>query len=158
MVYLDEHLKKYPLMQTQDVLKLHLQGILGPAHLVGAVENVVAHLEDEYNSVNDLGYKWDLVEEVSPLYSRVYLVPFYKKYGSFTPLAEYFKKSAVEGDVEGYFKVIASLKDRYDNDFIDRYIASGNPLIRHSATYRDNYHPHYLVVANKYLKDLLGEI
>jgi hypothetical protein len=158
MVYLDEHLKKYPLMQTQDVLKLHLQGILGPAHLVGAVENVVAHLEDEYNSVKDLGYKWDLVEEVSPLYSRVYLVPFFKKYGSFTPLAECFKKSAVEGDVEGYFKVIASLKDRYDNDLIDRYIASGNPLIRHSATYRDNYHPHYLVVANKYLKDLLGEI
>ena len=157
MVYLDEHLKKYPLMQTQDVLKLHLQGILGPAHLVGAVENVVAHLEDEYNSVKDLGYKWDLVEEVSPLYSRVYLVPFYEKYRSFTPLAECFKKSAVEGDVEGYFKAIASLKGTYDNDLIDRYIASGNPLIRHSETYRNNYHPHYVVVANHFLKDLLGD-
>ncbi len=156
MVYVDEHLKKYPLMETQDVLKLHLQGILGPAHLVGEIGDVVANLQREYDSIKDLDYQWDLVEYVSDKYARIYLKPFYLKFGTFLPLAECFKQSAELVDTTEYWKTIQSLKDRFDGEVIDRYIELGNPLIRHSETYRQNYHPHYLVVATKYLSSLIG--
>ena len=34
MVYLKMHLDKYPLMQVEDIIKIHIQGILGPTHLI----------------------------------------------------------------------------------------------------------------------------
>ena len=47
MVYLDKHLKKYPLMQVQDILKLHLQGILGPTHLIKDIDRLKQALKDD---------------------------------------------------------------------------------------------------------------
>ena len=34
MGYLEQHLKKYPLMQIEDKIKLIMQSILGPSHLI----------------------------------------------------------------------------------------------------------------------------
>ena len=81
MVYLDEHLKKYPLMTTQDVVKLFMQGIMGPAHLVGLLDDVVCRVTAEYEDMKDNGVNYDLVERISDQYSRVYLKPFYEKFG-----------------------------------------------------------------------------
>ncbi len=159
MVYLNEHLKKYPLMETQDVLKLYLQGILGPAHLVGAIENVIDRIEEEYEQIKDLEYGWDMIEYVSDKYARVYLKPFKEKFGTLKPLAQAFKLSAEVKDTAEFWKIVESLREYFDFDpiVIDKYIKSGNPLIRHSETYRQNYHPHYLVVGTKYLDLLLQE-
>ncbi len=157
MVYLDEHLKKYPLMTTQDVVKLFMQGIMGPAHLVGLLDDVVCRVTAEYEDMKDNGVKYDLVEKVSDLYSRVYLKPFFEKFGTFLPLAKAFKESALEGDISALHRALNEIKHNFDTDFIDRYISSGRVLISHSETYRNNYHPHYLVVANKLITDLIGE-
>ena len=40
MGYLEEHLKKYPLMQIEDKIKLLMQATLGPAHLINDKEHV----------------------------------------------------------------------------------------------------------------------
>ena len=40
MVYLEKHKEKYPLMEIQDIIKLHLQGILGPAHLLPSKDKI----------------------------------------------------------------------------------------------------------------------
>ena len=53
MVYLDKHLKKYPLMQVQDILKLHLQGILGPTHLIKDIDRLKSNLLNEYSECKD---------------------------------------------------------------------------------------------------------
>ncbi len=140
-------------MTTQDVIKLHLQGILGPAHLVGLIDDVVANLEAEYDNVKDVDYNWDMTERVSDEYSRVYIVPYYQKHHNFLKLAECFKLSAQLKDTKEYWNVIRELKEYegLDNCLIDEYISVNNPLIRHSEIYREHYHPHYLVVANKYI-------
>ncbi len=154
MVYLDYHLKKYPLMTTQDVVKLHLQGILGPAHLVGCVGDIIARLKNEYNQIEDKYYPLEMIEMISDEYCRVYLAPYYKKWGNFTPLANAFKSSCVLQPLDEYWEVIKSLRKDWDSDFIDEYIKFGNPLISHSSKYREAYQPHYLVVATKYIDHL----
>ncbi len=154
MVYLDYHLKKYPLMTTQDVVKLHLQGILGPAHLVGCVDDIIARLESEYCHIQDKDHPTDIIEMISDKYCRVYLAPYYKKHGDFVSLANAFKLSCEITPLDDYFKTIATLKEDWDSDFIDEYIRRGNPLISHSNEYRGAYHPHYLVVATKYIEHL----
>ena len=47
MIYLDKHKERYPLMQIEDILKLHLQGILGPAHIVSNKEFVLKNITNE---------------------------------------------------------------------------------------------------------------
>ncbi len=154
MVYLDYHLKKYPLMTTQDVVKLHLQGILGPAHLVGCVDDIIARLENEYAHIQDKDNLKDMIEMISDEYCRVYLAPYYKKWKDFTPLANAFKSSCVLQPLDEYWEVIRSLRKDWDSDFIDEYIKRGNPLISHSNEYREAYQPHYLVIKTKYIDDL----
>ena len=89
-VYLKEHLKKYPLMDIQDIIKLHLQAILGPAHLLPSKERIKENFIKEYNEIKDLDYHYDLLEDVSETYTRVYLKPYYELMGSFDKLVDVF--------------------------------------------------------------------
>ena len=75
--YLEEHLKKYPLMQIQDKIKLIMQATLGPAHLINDKEKVKARILAEYNQIKDLDYEYELIEHISDKFIRVYLKPYY---------------------------------------------------------------------------------
>lgn len=152
MVYLDYHKKKYPLMDIQDIIKLHLQGILGPAHLLPSKARIKENFINEYNEIKDLDYHYDLLEEVSETYTRVYLKPYYELMGSFEKLVDVFYYSIDKNlDIEGYKKVIESLIDEENKEFISRYLESNNVLISHSKRYKENYHPHYIVVKSMYV-------
>ena len=152
MVYLDYHKKKYPLMDIQDIIKLHLQGILGPAHLLPSKDRIKENFINEYNEIKDLDYPYDLLEEVSETYTRVYLTPYYELMGSFDKLVDVFYYSIDNNlDIEGYKKVIKSLINEDNKEFISRYLDSNNVLISHSKRYKENYHPHYIVVKSMYI-------
>ena len=64
MGYLEEHLKKYPLMQIEDKIKLLMQATLGPAHLINDKEQVKKRIYAEYESIKDLEYEYDLLEYI----------------------------------------------------------------------------------------------
>ena len=49
--YLEQHLKKYPLMQIEDKIKLIMQSILGPSHLINDKEKVKTRIINEYNEI-----------------------------------------------------------------------------------------------------------
>lgn len=152
MVYLDYHKKKYPLMDIQDIIKLHLQGILGPAHLLPSKDRIKENFINEYNEIKDLDYPYDLLEEVSETYTRVYLKPYYELMGNFDKLVDVFYYSIDKNlDIEGYKKVIESLINEDNKEFISRYLDSNNVLISHSKRYKENYHPHYIVVKSMYV-------
>ena len=151
-VYLKEHLKKYPLMDIQDIIKLHLQAILGPAHLLPSKERIKENFIKEYNEIKDLDYHYDLLEDVSETYTRVYLKPYYELMGSFDKLVDVFYYSIDKDlDIEGYKKVIKGLMNEENKEFISRYLESDSVLISHSKKYKDNYHPHYIVVKSMYI-------
>ena len=152
MVYLKQHLQKYPLMQLEDILKLYLQGILGPAHLISSFDYCYKRVMEEYNSIKDEDYKQDLYEVISDKYVRVYLLPYYKKYKELESLVNMFIESSKDNnDIDEFIKEIKSLINKENKQFINDYLNSGSYLISHSQIYKDNYHPHYLVINSRYI-------
>jgi hypothetical protein len=152
MVYLNKHLIKYPLMKIEDILKLHLQGILGPAHLVSNKELVLKNITNEYIQIKDDLYKDELIEEISDKYVRVYLKPYYETYKSFNNLVEaFYLSSLIKEDTDEFVNQIKKLINEENKDYINNYLNKGNYLISHSTTYKENYHPHYLVINKKYI-------
>ena len=158
MGFLEDHIKKYPLMQIEDKIKLLMQSILGPSHLINDKEKVKQRIIDEYESIKDLDYEYDMVEYLSDKYVRIYLKPYYEKFHSFDNLVEAFFKSCDNiNDLYYLEKALMELKETetIDNKVkIDNYFYSGDILISHSAIYKENYHPHYLVINKKYLNIL----
>ncbi len=152
MVYLEEHLKKYPLMQIEDVLKLYLQGILGPAHNVFSYENCLNRTIKEYKAITNNLYN-EIEEVISDEYVRIYLYPYFQREHSFELLVKYFILSSRDkGDVNLFVSEIKKLINNENKDFINQYLKSGNYLISHSDIYKENYDPHYLVINRKYTK------
>ena len=152
MVYLDKHKEKYPLMEIQDIIKLHLQGILGPAHLLPSKDRIKENFIKEYNEIKNIDYPYELLEDVSETYTRVYLKPYFELMGSFDKLVDVFYYSIDNNlDIDGYKEVIKGLINDENEDFINKYLDSDNVLISHSKTYKENYHPHYIVVKSMYI-------
>ena len=154
MVYLDEHLKKYPMMQIEDVLKLYLQGILGPAHNVSSYENCLNRTIKEYESITNNQYN-EIEEIISDDYVRIYLYPYFQKEKSFELLVKYFVLSSRDkGDVDLFISEVKKLIKDENRDIVNQYLDSGNYLISHSDIYKQNYDPHYLVINRKYRKNI----
>lgn len=153
--YLEDHLQKYPLMQIEDKIKLVMQATLGPTHLINDKEKVKARILEEYNQIKTLDYKYDLVEHISDKFVRIYLKPYYEKFNSFDNLVEAFYKSCDNiNDLYYLEKALLKLREVETNEnkhAIDDYFYSGDILISHSKVYKENYHPHYLVINKKYL-------
>ncbi len=157
MVYLSEHLKKYPLMETTDIIKLHLQGLLGPGHLVLDRNRVLNNLKNEYEISKDINYSYDLIEKISDVYVRVYIVPYFNKFGNFDKLADAFVKSSQNKyDIEKYKEEIRKLITKENEKEIEEYLSLPSVLISHSSTYKENYFPHYLVINMEYLDEIIN--
>lgn len=155
MVYLDKHLSKYPLMQIEDILKLYLQGILGPAHLVPSYEMALKRIENEYNEIKDLNYPFDMIEEISSEYIRVYLKPYYENKKDFSLLIKAFVLSSqIQGNLNIFKNEVRKLINEDNRKSIEEYLSKDNYLISHSEIYKKAYHPHYLVIHKKYLDSI----
>ena len=151
MIYLKEHLKKYPKMELDDIIKLYLQGTLGPAHLVLSADDCLARVTKEYESIKDIDLNDEMIEDISESYVRIYLKPYYEYRNSFQGLVKAFVLSSqIQGDKENYKSLIRTLKTKENEKEIEEYLNS-NLLISHSQTYKDNYNPHYLVIHRNYL-------
>ena len=154
MVYLKEHLERYPLMQIEDVLKLYLQGILGPAHNVSDYGYCLNRTIKEYQSITNNQYN-EIEELISDDYVRIYLYPYFQKEKSFELLVKYFIISSRDkGDIDLFKSEVKKLINEENEVMINQYLNSGNYLISHSQIYKDNYDPHYLVINRKYVKNI----
>lgn len=155
MVYLEQHIKKYPLMQIEDKIKLIFQSIMGPGHFISDKDLVLERLLNEYQEIKDLNCSDELVEEISDDFARIYIKPYFMKHKSFEKLVEAFTLSCNEyADMYFLEKELLKLREKQtdqDKKKIDEYFLSGDLLISHSKIYKENYHPHYLVISKKYL-------
>lgn len=161
MIKLTEHLIRYPKMQLQDILKLHLQGILGPMHLGVDEETLRKNLTQEYQDAMQTAYEYEMIEELSDSYVRVYLKPYFDKFKTFDYLIHAFILSATPGNDEeckkNFIKEVKKLITDENKEKICKYIDSHKWSISHSDIYKSNYFPHYLVVNKKYIKECLNE-
>ena len=151
MVYLEKQIAKYPKMQTIDILKLYLQGILGPTHLISNYDRLKQNLLNEYNECKDNNITYKLYEQISDEYIRVNLKPFYEKYQSFDKLVDYFKESInLNVDYDYFVSEVKKLINEENKEFITNYLESKNYVVSHSKVYKDEYQPHYLVIKAKF--------
>ena len=120
MVYLKEHLEKYPLMQLEDVLKLYLQGILGPTHIVKSFDECLARVKKEYESIEDKNHPKEVEELISDKYVRIYLCPYFLKEGNFDLLVKYFVASAKKiNDINEFIAAAKSLINEDNKERIE---------------------------------------
>lgn len=155
MVYIESHLKKYPLMQIQDILKLLMQGMLGPTHLIQDVNKLKDNLLNEYNQCKDNNINYDLIEEISDEYIRVYIKPYYIKYNNFDKLVDLFVKSCnLSYSLDEYKNEVIKLINDDNKEFISQYLNGNSYVISHSLIYKENYQPHYLLISKKYKGDI----
>ena len=138
-------------MQIEDKIKLILQGVLGPAHIVTSYDECLKRVTNEYLSIETDNS--DIEELISDKYVRIYLYPYFQKEKSFELLIQYFIESSKDvGDIELFKEEVRKLIDSDNEEFINKYLKGNDYLISHSQIYRDNYHPHYLVINRNYLK------
>lgn len=156
MIYLKEHINKYPNMQIEDKIKLIYQGTLGPNHLNINKEKLLNNLVYEYNlaKINDINY--EMIEEISDLYVRIYIKPYFDFYKSFDKLIDAFILSCNEQIDENQLKINL---DHYINEENANIVATfqNKGYIHHSNIYKELYKPYYLVISKKYINIIKGE-
>lgn len=154
---LDQHLKRYPNMTIQDVVKLLYQHIYGAHHDLTQEDypRVLAYLNEELKTAIFYSETPD-VEPIGHGYLRISLKCIETQKISAEELVSMFIWSSHvrSSNDEAFIHLLMTLKNHlskvYDQDliehFIDGYLKEGIHAIHHSEYYRINYHPHYRVI------------
>lgn len=149
-----DHAARYPHMTPQDWGKLAYQSEFGPEHLVSATPDIISYLLAEWQSAQGS----TIAPQPEPIGNglcRLHLDDSYEPTEAAPLLAELFSRTAREhsGSPEG-------LKSRLEQisrlglpgwpEWLAEYAARGYPSLRHSPQFREEYLPHYRVVAADY--------
>ncbi len=159
-----EHIKKYPLLRTEDIFKFLFQSAFGCEHLVSSEAAVLAYIKKEYAQIKASAPH--AAEKLDGGYSRVHLSALSD---GLTPetLARLFYLSA-QKEPEGRARLeekLAVAREMVDsgelpvgaadfNQKLARWREAGYPAIRHSEAFRAEYAPAYRVIADKYVRFL----
>lgn len=160
------HYEKYPALEVQDLFKYLFHSTFGCEHFIFSLERVTEYLGREANEVTKSGR--DAIEELDGEYVRLHLGClglglriqtlariFYlsaKKEPEGKKRLEEKLRVAREMVREGTLPLSASEFD----SLADEWRNMGYPAIHHSDTFREQYHPHYRVIARKYAELLPG--
>ena len=164
------HYKQYPKMEIQDMLKYIFQSSFGCEHMVSSEGFAIDYIKKEYAST----VKGDnpSTDALDGEYSRVSLSYLDKELSAET-LGRLFYLSAKKEPQgkENLEKKLLTLKELVNDGalpfstyeaekIINEWADSGYPAIHHSDAFRNEYHPAYRVIDNKYvgLLPLLAEI
>ena len=151
-------LERYPLSEPQDIVKLLYQREFGPAHAIADPASVRRFLEEEYASVpQEEGLPFEYVGNGC---LRLHLSRLEHNGISLEAAARLFIESAEEAGDKAAFA--GMLKELAEDEFvvsllpglpayIERYVASGCPAVRHSEAYRRAYRPAYRVIRGELL-------
>ena len=167
--YYQDYFHRYPLSSSQDFVKFLYQSYLGGGHLITNEEDNYQYLLKEYNEI-----KYDenhiLFEEISDDLVRVHLEAL--KEDELKLMHRLFMLSASyslskDSFIEKLNHVENMIKDgllplNYDEykTYIEKYKDDNYPLVRHSASFKELYHPHYRLMKKQYipLLDLLRKV
>ncbi len=150
---LEEHAKRYPLMQPQDFGKLAYQSEFGPRHLIQDKRQAVSALVEEWGALME--YKAARKPEpVSGSLCRFPLSACASQDEAFL-LAMMFVSTAGDqrGSREGLTEKIeqlAQLEVSGMREWLAQWRREGCGPVHHSKIYRERYQPHYRLVQREY--------
>ena len=153
---LQEHAKRYPLMQPTDAVKLIYQNEFGGGHLIRDPAACLDYLRREYESV-EKDPTMPLYESIGNGIVRVNLAAI--KSEELEQLGKEFIRSAAEhsGTLQRFQQKLEILAQLCQSDvfsfsaaelkeYLEAYAAAGYPIVSHSQIYRTHYKPAYRVV------------
>ena len=156
---LRQHADRYPLMQPTDAVKLIYQNEFGGGHLIRDEESCLGYLRREYAAL-EKDANVPIAEEIGNGIVRVNLAAV--KEEELEQLGRSFIRSALEhtGTLDSFLQKLEVLRQLtregvfcFDAQELEAclcaYEKAGYPMVSHSETYRQNYHPAYRVVLEK---------
>jgi hypothetical protein len=163
-----DHLRRYPLMQVEDLYKLLHQAALGSEHAVCDEQEARRWLERELGEMGN-GPDELLLDPISPdgKIVRVHLRPYIRAGKEPEVLLTAFIRTAHKWRGSGktlraYGKAAAQLAEAESwsigRDVIETFFAKMEeknfPAVHHSDIYTDLYRPAYRVVARSFLEEV----
>lgn len=150
---LEEHARRYPLMEPQDVAKLAYQGEFGPEHLVSDRRQAGSFLMEEWKKLPH-DSKPQLPESVGGGLCR-FPLSFCQSTDAVGMLAELFILTAGEhrGSMEGLagkLEQTGHMEISGIKEWMEEWRQRKFPPVHHSRTYHDTYHPHYRLIQKEY--------
>lgn len=154
---LDTHIRLYPAMQEQDLVKLIFQGEFGGGHLLSDFNRCLLRVIAEYSEIKQ-NPDAPLWEDIGFGFARIRMDALDANGMDPEDLAELFFSSASVsyGSMETYRQKLSRLPSLIDSRFLfrpaaleaylEKYINNGAGMLSHSALYRNLYHPAYRVV------------
>ena len=158
-----EHLKCYPKMEIQDVMKLLYQSEFGGGHLISNEEMSLKRIQEEYERINENEMVcMSVLEPIGDRMCRIYLSAITN---GMKPevLNQIFVKSANHrtGSVEGLELKLNQLLQACEQgelpfeassvkEIWDVWKSEGYPAKSHSDAYREAYHPAYRAIESSY--------
>ena len=156
---LRQHADRYPLMQPTDAVKLIYQNEFGGGHLIRDEESCLGYLRREYAAL-EKDANAPIAEEIGNGIVRVNLAAVQAQ--DLERLGNVFICSAMDhtGTLDSFLQKLEVLRQLtregvfcFDMQGLEAYLCAyekaGYPMVSHSETYRQNYHPAYQVVLEK---------
>jgi hypothetical protein len=168
----ENHIKRYPKMQIEDVYKLLHQAAMGSEHAVSNEEAAFDWMQKEVAKLSGAMIKEPLIDPIAPdrKIVRVHLRPFVASKSDLKFLNKAFVQTAntFQGSKETlrrYLNYAVALLEKKElhidaqamKKFFAEKAAAGLPAVRHSKAFAENYSPAYRVVAWEELSDDLKE-
>ena len=156
--YILESYQRYPNQKTQDLIKLNYQAILGSGHLINNIEDNYRYLLNEYKNIQ-YDENHILYEEISDELVRVHLEAIEEKYLKIYHFL-FMKSVSIQHEMNTLINLLNEIKTDENKTEIEEYINKGCPMVSHSESFREEYHPHYRLMNKDYLPyiDLLKKI
>ena len=154
------HFARYPQMPPQDAVKLVYQSAFGPGHLLADLARAKAFLHRELEETP--ARAGDVYEPIGNGYARLHLAAakaanleeetvfqaFFQAANGKTPGKEAFERGlSLLEEITARGEAPFSTEEL--SDYLREYRAAGCPMVSHSQTYRDCYHPAYRVVKSQ---------
>ena len=144
MLFLKYHLKKYPKMTNQDIIKLIYQETLGPNHIISDQNRVLNYLQKELEENHSLFN--NLYEYIGTNYVRMDIHKYYQYFNNIDTLLNLFFNSLSPN------QDLNLLKDTLNNFLTIEDLKDYNYLpVSHSDIYKSSYLPHYRIIKSSLL-------
>ena len=142
------HLRKYPKMTTQDIVKLLYQSYFGPGHFIKDLDYAISYYSIELK--NSSPNKFDnLYEHIGNNHIRMNIHQYHQFLNNKDLINMFYESSLFNYDKDALMKQFKYYLSGIPNDsFLDTYFYTN---VHHSITYNEIYNPHYRVINTNFL-------
>ena len=164
------HLKRYPLLQMEDLYKLLYQSTLGNGHAISDSAEASEWLDSDLQNLSEKPYE-PLADTLGSCgrFARVHLKTFIQYGGDPRYLLQAFLETSVNylPDSSNFFCALSAAHNMaqkgklpWSDNSLDEFISDQAklhyPAVHHSQLYDSTYHPAYRVISIKLLPDLFN--